>query len=99
MRFHYWRAAAVLGTGALMTVFVVDAANAADYFRHSHHSRRSHATAGVYQDDRVCPKYEPADYRPRLEGQPLCYAARPYGLSQHLYDYSLDAQKPDIDGY
>ena len=68
-----------------------------------HHSHYRHAREYVLQksfrrfrDDRylrtrdieACPVYEPAEYRPRVIGELPCDAARPYGLSVHLYNYN-----------
>ena len=76
-------------------------ASAADLFRHHHrhHQRGSGLTA--YRDDRVCPLYEPRDYHVRTVNDPLCYAVRPYGISQHLYDRStlLDRVDDSPDAY
>ncbi|MEW6436173.1 MAG: hypothetical protein AB1508_03270 [Pseudomonadota bacterium] len=60
------------------------------YYRHDYVLQR---TFRWFRDDRylgtrdveTCPVQEPADYRPRLVGEPLCQAARPYGLSGYLY--------------
>ena len=73
---------------------------AADLFRHRHRHHR-HGGLAAYRDDRVCPIYEPRDYRPRTINEPLCYAVRPYGISQHLYDRSplLDRVDDSPDGY
>ena len=66
-------------------------AGAADLFRHHsrHHASSSH-TLHAYPEDSACQTFEPTEYEPRTVNfhQPLCYAARPYGISQHLYDYS-----------
>ena len=64
-------------------------ANAADLFRHRHHHI---ADAGIYREDYACPIDEPRVYKPRVVNynEPLCYAARPYGISTHLYDRSSD---------
>ena len=60
-------------------------AGAADLSRH----HRSHSGRDIYADDLACPIQEPAYYRPRAANynEPLCYAARPYGISTHLYDH------------
>ena len=64
---------------------------AADLFRH-HHARRhiSSYALHAYPEDAACQTFEPTEYEPRTVNfhEPLCYAARPYGISQHLYDYS-----------
>lgn len=65
-------------------------------YRHHHYYRHDYVLQRSYRwfrDDRylgtrdfdACPVQEPADYRPRLVGEPLCQAARPYGLSGYLY--------------
>lgn len=61
-------------------------ASAADLFRHRHY--RS-AGSDIYPDDYGCRQQEPSVYRPRTlnYSEPLCYAARPYGISTHLYDH------------
>jgi hypothetical protein len=64
------------------------------HYRHYyHHDYVLQRTFRRFRDDRylgtrdveTCPVQEPADYRPRLVGEPLCQAARPYGLSGYLY--------------
>ncbi len=78
--------------GVIAGLLAIDigSALAADLFRHRHH--RSNVAADVYADDYACPIQEPAFYRPRVANyhEPLCYAARPYGISTHLYDHSRE---------
>lgn len=87
-----------IAAGALAVA--VAPASAADLFRHHH---RHHRGGGLlaYRGDRVCPLYEPRDYRPRTIDEPLCYAVRPYGISMHLYDRStlLDRVDDSPDAY
>lgn len=79
-------------------------ASAADLFRH--HSRHHYVGRHLlhpYREDAACQAFEPTEYEPRTLNfrQPLCYAARPYGISQHLYDYStlLRGSSTDELGY
>lgn len=62
-------------------------ASSADLLRHRH--ARAYVGGDIYADDYACPIQEPAEYKPRIENfhEPLCYAARPYGISTHLYDH------------
>ena len=80
--------AAALSIGGL--VGATGGASAADLSRHHARHHYSSHTLGAYRDDSVCQNFEPTEYEPRTLNfhQPLCYAARPYGISQHLYDYS-----------
>ena len=81
--------AALLTLVTLGIAGATGAASAADLSRHHARHHSSHAL-GAYPDDTACQTFEPTEYEPRTVNfhQPLCYAARPYGISQHLYDDS-----------
>lgn len=82
-----------LPLAAMIGASFAGGASAADLFRHPrHHAVRSAHRLATFTGDAACPQFEPSVYRPRIAnpGEPLCYAARPYGLSQHLYDISGD---------
>lgn len=96
--FREWKACVLLafmiGLSQPASAADLDATRHRSHYRHAH-EYVLHRTFRRFRDDRylgaraieTCPVQEPAVYHPRLVGEPLCQAARPDGLSSHLYYY------------
>lgn len=78
-----------LAAALAVAVSGIGGAQAADLFRHRSRHHHGHGPL-AYPEDVACQTFAPTEYEPRTVNfhQPLCYAARPYGISQHLYDHS-----------
>ena len=86
-------AALIVASGAVATA--ADLPQGSYRYRSSIRHGRFPAGYGYETADRAvagCPHLPSLDYRPRLVGQPGCYAARPYGMSSRLYGTIVQPQ-------